>query len=214
VDVLGFEFEMGISPAMSDAAKEQGLTLTVRYIQNEVFDKRAIAKGQVKFYEAGYVEAKCEVKNRTLQVSLTDFGVFYRQNDADETAAELRNGNAKVVVDQGQVVRVAKDKKGVITKENLTSNWQDWIDYWAVDFDFASQPETITVIEDGKEVKKRTGKFIFENEWQSFRTKSDRSLELTSSPFSYADPGNYSVAVKVIDIFGNDTTRVFKIKVK
>jgi adenine-specific DNA-methyltransferase len=214
VDVLGFEFEMGISPAMSDSAKEQGLTLTIRYIPNEVFDKRAIAKGQVKFYEAGYVEAKCEVKNKTLQVSLTDFGVFYRQNDADETAAELRNGNAKVVVDQGQVVRVVKDKKGVITKENLTSNWQDWIDYWAIDFDFASQPETIMLIEDGKEVKKRTGKFIFENEWQSFRTKSDRSLELTSSPFSYAEPGNYSVAVKVIDIFGNDTTRVFKIKVK
>lgn len=214
VDVLGFEFEMGISPAMSDAAKEQGLTLTVRYIPNEVFDKRAIAKGQVKFYEAGYVEAKCEVKNRVLQVSLTDFGVFYRQNDADETAAELRNGAAKVVVDQGQVVRVAKDKKGIISKENLTSNWQDWIDYWAVDFDFASQPEVITVLEDGKEVKKRTGKYIFENEWQSFRTKSDRTLELTSSPFTYADPGNYSVAVKVIDIFGNDTTRVFKIKVK
>ncbi len=214
VDVLGFEFEMGISPAMSDAAKEQGLTLTIRYIPNEVFDKRAIAKDQVKFYEAGYVEATCEVKNKTLQVKLTDFGVFYRQNDADEIAAELRNGNARVVVDQGQVVRVAKDKKGVITKENLTSNWQDWIDYWAVDFDFASQPETITVIEDGKEIKKRTGKFIFENEWQSYRTKTDRSLELTSSPFSYADPGNYSVAVKVIDIFGNDTTRVFKIKVK
>jgi DNA modification methylase len=214
VDVLGFEFEMGISPAMSDAAKEQGLTLTIRYIPNEVFDKRAIAKGQVKFYEAGYVEAKCDVKAKTLLVTLTDFGVFYRQDDADETASELRNGNAKVVVDQGQVVRVAKDKKGVITKENLTSNWQDWIDYWAVDFDFASQPEIITVIEDGKEVKKRTGKFIFENEWQSFRTKSDRSLELTSSPFSYVDPGNYSVAVKVIDIFGNDTTRVFKIKVK
>ncbi len=214
VDVLGFEFEMGISPAMSDAAKEQGLTLTVRYIPNEVFDKRAIAKGQVKFYEAGYVEASCDVKNRVLQVRLTDFGVFYRQNDADETAAELRNGAAKVVVDQGQVVRVAKDKKGVITKENLTSNWQDWIDYWAVDFDFASQPEVITIVEDGKEIKKRTGKYIFENEWQSFRTKSDRSLELTSSPFTYADPGNYSVAVKVIDIFGNDTTRVFKIKVK
>jgi DNA modification methylase len=214
VDVLGFEFEMGISPAMSDAAKEQGLTLTVRYIPNEVFDKRAISKGQVKFYEAGYVEAICDVKNRTLQVKLTDFGVFYRQDDADETAAGLRNGNAKVVVDQGQVVRVAKDKNGVITKENLTSNWQDWIDYWAIDFDFASQPEVITVLEGEKEVKKRTGKFIFENEWQSFRSKSDRSLELISSPFSYGDPGNYSVAVKVIDIFGNDTTRVFKIKVK
>ena len=214
VDILGFEFEMGISPAMSDSAKEQGLTLTVRYIPNEVFDKRAVSKGQIKFYEAGYVEAKCEVKNKELKVTLTDFGVFYRQDDADETAAQLRDGNARVVIDQGQVVRVAKDKKGVISKENLTSNWQDWIDYWAVDFDFASQPEVITVIENGKEVKKRTGKFIFENEWQSFRTRSNRSLELTSSSFTYVDPGNYSIAVKVIDIFGNDTTRVFKIKVK
>jgi adenine-specific DNA-methyltransferase len=214
VDILGFEFEMGISPAMTDSAKEQGLTLTLRYIPNEVFDKRAIAKGEVKFYEVGYVEAICNVKNKTLQVTLRDFGVFYRQDDADETAISLRNGNSKVVVDQGQVVRVAKDKKGVISKETLTSNWQDWIDYWAVDFDFMSQPETITILEDGKEVKKRTGKFIFENEWQSFRTKSDRSLEITSTPFSYADAGNYSVAVKVIDIFGNDTTRVFKIKVK
>ncbi len=214
VDILGFEFEMGISPAMTDSAKEQGLTLTLRYIPNEVFDKRAIAKGEVKFYEVGYVEAICNVKNKTLQVTLSDFGVFYRQDDADETAMSLRNGNSKVVVDQGQVVRVAKDKRGVISKEILTSNWQDWIDYWAVDFDFMSQPETITILEDGKEVKKRTGKFIFENEWQSFRTKSDRSLELTSAPFSYADAGSYSVAVKVIDIFGNDTTRVFKIKVK
>jgi adenine-specific DNA-methyltransferase len=214
VDILGFEFEMGISPAMTDSAKEQGLTLTLRYIPNEVFDKRAIAKGEVKFYEVGYVEAICNVKNKTIQVTLSDFGVFYRQDDADETAISLRNGNSKVVVDQGQVVRVAKDKKGVISKETLTSNWQDWIDYWAVDFDFMSQPETITILEDGKEVKKRTGKFIFENEWQSFRTKSDRSLEITSTPFSYADAGNYSVAVKVIDIFGNDTTRVFKIKVK
>jgi adenine-specific DNA-methyltransferase len=127
---------------------------------------------------------------------------------------ELRNGNEKVVVDQGQVVRVSKDKKGVITKENLTSNWQDWIDYWAVDFDFMSQPEVIKVIENGREIKKRTGKYIFENEWQSFRTKSNRSLELISSPFTYSDPGNYAVAIKVIDIFGNDTTRVLNIKVK
>jgi adenine-specific DNA-methyltransferase len=214
VDILGFEFEMGISPAMADAAKTQGLTLTIRYIPIEVFDKRAIAKNQINFYEAGYVEAKCELKKDVLKVSLTDFGVFYRQEDADEAAITLRNGNVKVIVDKGQVVRVAKDKKGVITKENLTSNWQDWIDYWAIDFDFMSQPEVIAIVENGKEIKKRTGKYIFENEWQSFRTKSDRSLELTSTPFTYSVPGNYSVAVKVIDIFGNDTTRVFSIKVK
>lgn len=214
IDVLGFEFEMGISPAMSDAAKEMGLTLTLRYIPNEVFDKRAISKNQVKFYEVGYVEAKFEVVARKLRVSLTDFGVFYRQDDADETAIALKNGGSKVVVDQGQVVRVAKSKTGIVTKENLTSNWYEWIDYWAIDFDFASQPELIRIVENGKEIRKRTGRFIFENEWQSFREKKDRALELTSAPFEFAEAGTYSVAVKVIDIFGNDTTRVFKVKVK
>ena len=105
-------------------------------------------------------------------------------------------------------MRVAKDKKGLITKENLTSNWQDWIDYWAVDFDFASQPETITVIEEGKEVKKRTGKFIFENEWQSFRTK-EKEIEF-ETPFRKIIKGK-KIAVKVIDIFGNDTMKILEL---
>ena len=145
---------------------------------------------------------------------MTDFGVFYRQEDADAVGAELKNGSAKVVVDGGQVVRISKDKSGLIKKDRLTANWQDWIDYWAVDFDFMSQPEVLSIIEDGKKIKKRTGKYIFENEWQSFRTAADRDLELTSSEFTYAESGTYSVALKVIDIFGNDTTKVLKVVIK
>ena len=33
----------------------------------------------------------------------------------------------------------------------------------------------------------------------------DRKLELTSAPHTYTKTGRYTVAVKVIDIFGNDT---------
>ena len=50
-----------------------------------------------------------------------------------------------------------------------------------------------------------TGGYIFENEWQSFRTRKDRELEFTSAPHTYTKAGRYTVAVKVIDIFGNDT---------
>ena len=50
-----------------------------------------------------------------------------------------------------------------------------------------------------------TGGYIFENEWQSFRTRRDRNLELRSAPHTYRQRGRYTVAVKVIDIFGNDT---------
>jgi len=55
-----------------------------------------------------------------------------------------------------------------------------------------------------------TGDYIFENEWQSFRTKKDRSLELTSI-FHECLPGRRKVAVKVVDIFGNDTMKIVEV---
>ncbi len=50
-----------------------------------------------------------------------------------------------------------------------------------------------------------TSGYIFENELQSFRTRQNRELELTTARHSYERAGRYTVAVKVIDIFGNDT---------
>ena len=80
-----------------------------------------------------------------------------------------------------------------------------------VDFDYESQKELIPTA--GGEGPVWTGRFIFENEWQSYRTKQDRALELASAPHMYDEPGSYKVGVKVIDIFGNDTTRVFDVEV-
>jgi len=214
VDVLGFEFEMGVSPAMSDQAKELGLTLTLKYIPNEIFDQRAVQKSQVSFFEVGYLEVEPEVKDGSVRVKLTDFGVFYRQRDADEAAAALRPGGSAVLVDSGHVVRVSKQKSGEIKRDVLTSNWEDWIDYWAVDFNFESRPEIVLVKEDDQEVAKRSGRFIFENQWQSFRTPKEKSLELVSEWHLVDAPGEFRVAVKVIDIFGNDTTRVVTVGVR
>ncbi len=58
-----------------------------------------------------------------------------------------------------------------------------------------------------------TGGYIFENEWQSFRTRQNRTLELKTPPHLYDRPGRYTVAVKVIDIFGNDTMTLVPINV-
>ena len=57
-----------------------------------------------------------------------------------------------------------------------------------------------------------TGDYVFENEWQSFRTKKDRSLELTSA-FMECVTGRRKVAVKVVDIFGNDTMKIIEVSV-
>ena len=97
-------------------------------------------------------------------------------------------------------------------KEILTKKWTDWVDYWSVDFDYESKKEVVKVTDGDEEKEEWTGNYIFENEWQSFRTKKDRSLELTSAS-KEVPPGKYKVAVKVVDIFGNDTTKIIEVNV-
>jgi hypothetical protein len=60
-----------------------------------------------------------------------------------------------------------------------------------------------------------TGDFIFGNEWQSFRTKKDRRIYL-ESVFHEISPGpagaRNKIAVKVADIFGNDTMTIIEVR--
>jgi len=45
-----------------------------------------------------------------------------------------------------------------------------------------------------------------------FPHKKDRTLEL-KTPFHECEPGQYKVAVKVVDIFGNDTMKIIEVRV-
>jgi site-specific DNA-methyltransferase (adenine-specific)/adenine-specific DNA-methyltransferase len=56
VDVLAFEFEMGLFPASLDEAKQKGIDLAPKTIPPEVFDRRAVEKGQVRFFDVAYIE--------------------------------------------------------------------------------------------------------------------------------------------------------------
>ena len=73
------------------------------------------------------------------------------------------------------------------------SHWSEWIDYWAVDFNYRDD--------------------TFHNEWQSYRTRQDRGLQL-SVTHTYLEPGDYVIVVKVIDILGNDTTKSGVVEVR
>jgi adenine-specific DNA-methyltransferase len=72
-------------------------------------------------------------------------------------------------------------------------HWSQWIDYWAVDWNYRND--------------------TFHNEWQTYRTRERGDLELRVQN-EYKEPGSYSVVVKVIDILGNDTTKVIPVQVK
>ena len=226
VDILGFEFEMGLFPNVLDEAKAKGIDIAPKYIPADVFDKRAVEKNQVVFHDVSFIEVKPIIKGNTVAVQLTDFSVFYSQDSIAAAEATLKDKASKIVVEQGQIVKVSKDKDGIISREILTKQWTDWIDYWSVDFDYESKREIIRVKKlDGQGALAGleppqmqfeqyedvwSGEYVFENEWQSFRTKKDRSLELTSIA-KEAMPGRRKVAVKVVDIFGNDTMTIIEV---
>jgi hypothetical protein len=96
---------------------------------------------------------------------------------------------------------VAKLKNFVIPNPELVPDevrskikkWSDFVDYWAVDWNFSDD--------------------TFMQGWVTYRTRKNRSLDLDSDPHVYAAPGTYSVMVKVIDIFGNDTSKIIPVKV-
>jgi len=68
----------------------------------------------------------------------------------------------------------------------------DLIDYWAVDWDYNAD--------------------TFHNGWQSYRTKKNRKIDLEAKHI-YNEGGDYQIMVKVVDVFGNDTNRVLKVKI-
>ena len=220
VDVLGFEFEMGLFPNVLDEAKSKGIDLAPKYIPAEVFDKRAVDREQVVFHDVAFIEVKPLLTSGkkgtppTMAVELTDFSVFYSQDSSADADQQLKNKGSRITVEQGQIMKVSKDANGLVTRDVLTKQWTDWIDYWSVDFDFESKREIIRVQhpETDEWEEQWTGDYIFENEWQSFRTKKDRSLELTSVAHE-CPPGRRKLAVKVVDIFGNDTMTIVEVTV-
>jgi adenine-specific DNA-methyltransferase len=72
-------------------------------------------------------------------------------------------------------------------------HWSQMVDYWAVDWDFKDD--------------------TFHNQWQSYRTRKSPKLELAVK-HEYSESGEYMVVVKVIDILGNDTTKMLTVDVK
>ncbi len=76
--------------------------------------------------------------------------------------------------------------------QKAIKHWSQWIDYWAIDWDNKSD--------------------TFHNEWQTYRTRKDPELQKTVT-HHYDDAGEYRIMVKVIDILGNDTTKVVIVKV-
>jgi DNA modification methylase len=162
--VLGWEWEMGLYDLMVEAAKKKGVKLLLLQIPREVMEPQAAAKGDVRFFELAYLEA--EIKQSKKLTAHVGLKDFVIPN------TEL----------------IPEDVRGKVKK------WSDYIDYWAVDWDFRND--------------------TFMQGWVAYRTRKERKLPLVSDSHAYDERGKYRILVKVIDIFGNDTSQAFDVEVK
>jgi adenine-specific DNA-methyltransferase len=161
--ILGWEWEMGMTPYIVQEAKRRGVKLLLVTIPREVMEEQAIDKGDIRFFEVAHLEVGIELeKGQQVSVNLKDFAFPY---------AEM----------------IPEDVRDKIKK------WSDYIDYWAIDWDFQND--------------------TFMNGWVAYRTRKERKLPLKSDIHAYEKQGKYTIMVKAVDIFGNDTSQTFDVEV-
>ena len=85
-----------------------------------MFDKRAVEKTQVVFHDVAAIEVKPHVKKNSVAMELADFfSVFYSQDSTANSEATLKDKASKIVVEKGQIVKVSRDKTGIVSREAL-----------------------------------------------------------------------------------------------
>jgi hypothetical protein len=171
LDVLGWEWEMGLHDLVKEEAEKYGVKLGTFQIPREVMDLSVsdAQKHDVQFFELAYLEVEPKVEGKKVRVTLKDFIIPNPELLPEEVKGKVKS-------------------------------WSDFIDYWAVDWMF-NQHEEVTEEDD-----------TFHNMNQRYRTRKEPKLELSMS-YKYPKAGKYNILVKVIDIFGNDTTKLVEIKI-
>ncbi len=160
---LAWDFEMNLRMECNAVEKELGIKIKIIQIPREIMEKNR--KDPPPFLEVATLEAKpvyrTEAGKRVVDIKLTAFIPSLAEVPSKELEA---------------------------LQERAVKSGFDFIDFWAVDFDY----------QDGGP---------FNHHWQDYRTRKDRSLKTVSEQgFSYPKKGTYAACVKVVDIFGCDTS--------
>ena len=162
IDILGWDFALEADTEAKELAHREGINIRLRRIPREVMDSRAVEAGDVRFFELASL-------------------AIDRQADPEKHSAALTLDS---------FIMPQEDIPSEVRRQ--VTHWSQWIDYWAVDWDYRND--------------------TFNNQWQSYRTRAKPKLKLAAE-HTYGEPGKRTVVVKVIDILGNDTTRRLEIEV-
>jgi len=160
---LAWEFEMELRQFTLSLEAELAVKIKLIPIPREVMEKNR--KSPPPFLEMAVLEAQPVLRNdagkRSVDIKLTKFL---------PSLTEVPNKELEAL------------------KERAVKSGFDFIDFWAVDFEW------------------HPGK-PFSHHWQDYRTRKDRSLKTVSDAgHIYEAKGKHTICVKVVDVFGCDTS--------
>src|SRR6185312_9193083 len=155
--------EMDLRMVCDALERELGLKIKLIQIPREIMEKNR--KEPPPFLEVATLEAE----------------PIYRNVDGRRVV------NIKLKTFIPSLAEVPSKELGVLQERAVKSGF-DFIDFWAVDFDYRNGGP-------------------FNHDWQDYRTRRDRSLKTISEQnYAYPKGGRYTACVKVVDIFGCDTS--------
>jgi adenine-specific DNA-methyltransferase len=168
IDLLGWDFAFEINEVAKQWGKEANITLHFKYIPRDLLDQKIKQLTNIQFFELAALKVHaCLAEDRNHQ----------------------NHGRTLVITLEDFTPPHETTPEDI---RNAVQHWNQWIDYWAIDWNY-------------------TG--IFHNTTQIYRTPKEINLR-TSAEHTYKDKGSYIVAIKVIDLFGNDTTKQLIVEIK
>ncbi|PWU11893.1 MAG: site-specific DNA-methyltransferase [Verrucomicrobia bacterium] len=200
---LAWEFEMELRQFTLALEAELGVKMKLIPIPREIMEKNrkspppflemAMLEGEVVWRAVGAGSAGQKTENREQRTEgrvQGSGGGGQKSGVRDQslvTSAATRAVDVKLTKFLPSLAEVPTKELEAL-KERAVKSGFDFIDFWAVDFDWAP----------GKP---------FNHHWQDYRTRRDRSLKTVSDAgHVYEERGKHTVCVKVVDVFGCDTS--------
>jgi DNA modification methylase len=170
VTCLAWEFEMDLRMVCDNLELSTGFHINLVRIPREIMERNR--KNPPPFFEVASLQAE----------------PVYR------TEGGKRKVDIKLVNFLPSLTEVP-EKELLALEERAWESGFDFIDFWAIDFEY--DPEK-----------------PFNHHWQAFRTRKDRSLPTVSDQgYTYDEPGDRIACVKVVDVFGVDTSTIVLIEI-
>ncbi|WP_172799724.1 DUF559 domain-containing protein [Leptolyngbya sp. O-77] len=206
---LAWEFEMDLHLLVNALVQELGVKLKLVQIPREIMEKNR--KAPPPFLEVAVLAAEPVYRKATTKVVTTnqarseDFSpqtqpqgttevVTTNQARSEDFSPQARTVDIKLTQFLPSLAEVPTKELEAIKERAIKSGF-DFIDFWAVDFNW------------------HPGK-PFTHDWQDYRTRKDRSLKtISDAGYTYPAPGKYTACVKVVDTFGCDTSITVEVEV-